>query len=184
MKAISKFKGLLARRAAARAAEEAARGGAASPTPEPDAESTAEVAARFVRERQQFLASRNRHGSLAQLLSPAPEGGSATAPLIPPPSPSPRPTVFLGIGTGGIDDFSADPSELPPADVVSDSPTTVDFNVYDRAYEAEVERIKRTSSRRAGRGGGGAGVGGGEDVSIFETKLRERSEGRSPGVGV
>jgi [calcium/calmodulin-dependent protein kinase] kinase len=163
MKAISKFKGLLARRAAARAAEEAARGGAASPTPEPDAESTAEV---------------------AELLSPAPEGGSATAPLIPPPSPSPRPTVFLGIGTGGIDDFSADPSELPPADVVSDSPTTVDFNVYDRAYEAEVERIKRTSSRRAGRGGGGAGVGGGEDVSIFETKLRERSEGRSPGVGV
>lgn len=47
--------------------------------------------------------------------------------------------LFLGIGTGGRDDFSSDE---PPADVVSDSPVAAEFNVYDRAYEAEIERLK------------------------------------------
>jgi [calcium/calmodulin-dependent protein kinase] kinase len=47
--------------------------------------------------------------------------------------------LFLGIGTGGRDDFSSDE---PPADVVADSPVAADFNVYDRAYEAEIERLK------------------------------------------
>lgn len=37
----------------------------------------------------------------------------------------------------------------PGGGVVSDSPTAVDFNVYDRAYEAEVRRIHAESGRRA-----------------------------------
>ncbi|KAL2270376.1 hypothetical protein VTJ83DRAFT_2560 [Remersonia thermophila] len=177
MKAISKFKSLLGRRgASARAAEEAARS-STSPPPEPDdaaaaasaaanAESTAECAARVVLERQKFLASRNQ-AALAQLLSAA--GSPASDLAIPLPPPSPRPAVLLGIGTGGIDDFSTAPDELPPANVVSDSPTAVDFNVYSMAYEAELERIKRTSSRRAvGRGDRGGrsenGGSGGEEV--------------------
>lgn len=45
-------------------------------------------------------------------------------------------TLFLGIGTGARDDFSVD--EATP-DVVADSPTAVDFNVYDRAYEEAVQ---------------------------------------------
>ncbi|KAK7414527.1 hypothetical protein QQX98_006638 [Neonectria punicea] len=45
---------------------------------------------------------------------------------------------FLGIGTGARDDFAMD--EATP-DIVSDSPTAVDFNVYDRAYENAVEEI-------------------------------------------
>ncbi|KAL1835894.1 hypothetical protein VTJ49DRAFT_5906 [Mycothermus thermophilus] len=181
MKAISKFKGLLGRRASARAAEEAAQAHA-PPTPEYDtaasnAESTAEFAARVVLERQKFLASRSQ-ANLAQLLA-APDSLS-TSPIIPlpPPSPSPRPAVLLGIGTGGIDDFSTAPNELPPADIVSDSPTAVDFNVYEMAYDAEVERIKRTSSRRAvGRGdrsGGGVRERGGA-AAIYETKFSENS---------
>ncbi|KAF7547390.1 hypothetical protein G7Z17_g7782 [Cylindrodendrum hubeiense] len=47
-------------------------------------------------------------------------------------------TRFLGIGTGARDDFAMD--EATP-DIVSDSPTAVDFNVYDRAYENAVEQI-------------------------------------------
>ncbi|EJT74391.1 CAMKK/META protein kinase [Gaeumannomyces tritici R3-111a-1] len=47
--------------------------------------------------------------------------------------------LFLGIGTGGRDDFNSDE---PPADVVSDSPVAAGFNVYDRAYEEEIERLK------------------------------------------
>ena len=46
--------------------------------------------------------------------------------------------LFLGIGTGARDDFAMD--EATP-DIVSDSPTAVDFNVYDRAYENAIEQI-------------------------------------------
>ncbi|ODA82821.1 hypothetical protein RJ55_01330 [Drechmeria coniospora] len=45
--------------------------------------------------------------------------------------------LFLGIGTGGRDDFAMD-SATP--DVVSDSPSAVDYNVYDRAYADAVSR--------------------------------------------
>jgi [calcium/calmodulin-dependent protein kinase] kinase len=52
--------------------------------------------------------------------------------------------LFLGIGTGSRDAFVTD--EKTP-DVVSDSPTAVDFNVYDRAYEEAVnERMKQSQS--------------------------------------
>ncbi|GFP53996.1 hypothetical protein ACSS6W_001633 [Trichoderma asperelloides] len=52
--------------------------------------------------------------------------------------------LFLGIGTGARDAFVTD--EKTP-DVVSDSPTAVDFNVYDRAYEEAInERMKQNQS--------------------------------------
>ncbi|KAF4437786.1 CAMKK/CAMKK-META protein kinase [Fusarium austroafricanum] len=47
-------------------------------------------------------------------------------------------TPFLGIGTGTMDEFASD--EATP-EMVSDSPTAVDFNVYDRAYETAIENI-------------------------------------------
>jgi calcium/calmodulin-dependent protein kinase kinase 2 len=51
--------------------------------------------------------------------------------------------LFLGIGTGSRDDFAMD--EATP-NVVADSPTAVDFNVYDRAYaEAVEERLKAST---------------------------------------
>ncbi|KAL7912994.1 kinase-like protein [Trichoderma velutinum] len=52
---------------------------------------------------------------------------------------------FLGIGTGARDAFATD--EKTP-DVVSDSPTAVDFNVYDRAYEEAIK--EHTKPNQAG----------------------------------
>lgn len=54
--------------------------------------------------------------------------------------------LFLGIGTGARDDFAMD--EATP-DVVADSPTAVDFDVYDRAYEEAVQ--SRLQSNPSGR---------------------------------
>ncbi|KAL3964405.1 hypothetical protein ACCO45_001409 [Purpureocillium lilacinum] len=54
--------------------------------------------------------------------------------------------LFLGIGTGARDAFAMD--EATP-DVVADSPTAVDFNVYDRAYEEAVE--KQMKANKAGK---------------------------------
>lgn len=56
-----------------------------------------------------------------------------------------REPMFLGIGTGGLDEFA---SCEPPVDVVSDSPTGVDFDVYDRAFAAEVERVRSQKGRK------------------------------------
>lgn len=63
-----------------------------------------------------------------------------------PPELHPPPPV-LGIGTGiGHHPASDAGDDEPPSAVVADSPTAVDFNVYDAAYEAEIERIKRSDS--------------------------------------
>lgn len=53
--------------------------------------------------------------------------------------------LFLGIGTGSRDDFAMD--DAAP-NIVADSPTAVDFNVYDRAYENAVEEKLKNSSHR------------------------------------
>ncbi|KAI0166144.1 Pkinase-domain-containing protein [Xylariaceae sp. FL1272] len=54
--------------------------------------------------------------------------------------------LFLGIGTGGGNDFATTDSE---ANLVSDSPTGIDFDVYDRAFETEIKRIR--SDRKKNR---------------------------------
>ncbi|KAL2272329.1 hypothetical protein FJTKL_06941 [Diaporthe vaccinii] len=53
--------------------------------------------------------------------------------------------ALLGIGTGGRDNFASGSEGEPTS--VADSPTAVDFNVYDRAYEEEIERIKRAGGQ-------------------------------------
>ncbi|PNY23769.1 Calcium/calmodulin-dependent protein kinase kinase 1 [Tolypocladium capitatum] len=67
--------------------------------------------------------------------------------------------LFLGIGTGARDDFAMD--EATP-DVVADSPTAVDFNIYDRAYEEAVNQQVKES--RSGR------------PTLYLTKLVEETE--------
>ncbi|KAL2263674.1 hypothetical protein VTK26DRAFT_5705 [Humicola hyalothermophila] len=145
-----------------------------APPDQQDGQSTAEFAARVLREREEFLKNGGK-AKLNQLLptssphppharhpSTASSSSSFTHDALRPPTPLP----VLGIGTGGIDDFGPSlgnnndvdddgggPS--PAANVVSDSPTMVDFNIYDRAFEAEMERIKRSGSRKGGRGGAG-----------------------------
>lgn len=49
--------------------------------------------------------------------------------------------LLLGIGPGGPDSLAGPGDEQPC--MVAESPTAADFNVYDRAYEEEVERIRR-----------------------------------------
>ncbi len=107
MKAISKFKGLIHSRAT---------------TPKPPAVTRelsaedrkhAEQATRLVEERIQFLRKHSSHG----------EKGHAHDPTDAEP-------LLLGIGLGGRDDFNRHET---PAEIVSDSPTAVDFNVYDKA---------------------------------------------------
>lgn len=55
---------------------------------------------------------------------------------------------LLGIGLGARDEFTR---TEPPANIVSDSPTGIDIDIYDRAFEAEVERIRSSEKRGARR---------------------------------
>lgn len=70
-------------------------------------------------------------------------------------------SLLLGIGTGGINDFC---TETPPDNIVAESPTAVDFNIFERAYGAEVDRIKRSSSRKRG----------GQPGQVYRTRFNER----------
>jgi len=50
--------------------------------------------------------------------------------------------LFVGVGTGGAEAHHKPTSaEALQPTAVSESPTNADFNVYDKAYEEEVERI-------------------------------------------
>ncbi|KAK4123193.1 kinase-like protein [Parathielavia appendiculata] len=187
MKAINKFKSLLSPRP--HVSQKDSRRHATAPAPlspppeqkAPEEQSTAEFAARVLRERQEFLAKGGK-ASFDQLLQPAASSNftapSTTAART---GDQQQPPTLLGIGTGGIDDFST-AEQAPAADIVSDSPTAVDFSVYDRAFEAEVERIKRSTSRRrpgvagAGPGAGGRDAGAGAGP-IYQTRVRERGGG-------
>ncbi|KAJ4304075.1 hypothetical protein N0V88_001685 [Collariella sp. IMI 366227] len=144
-------------------------------------DSTAEFAARVLRERHAFLAGGGKT-SLDRILLEARHDGLPLLSMINTDVGSPNtggdggpPALLLGIGTGGIvDDFSsptapgkdehATPTSAagggnggaaaPPApspaerggNIVSDSPSVVDFNVYDRAYEEEIARIQRSAT--------------------------------------
>lgn len=104
-----------------------------------------EHAARLLEERVRILQHRSDTNG-APYVGPPTEGfaeaiearvhgdAPATAPLI------------LGIGTGGTSRFHPGSADEPPS-IVADSPTAVDFNVYDRAYEEELQRIKRAGGR-------------------------------------
>ncbi|KAK5663965.1 hypothetical protein OQA88_177 [Cercophora sp. LCS_1] len=120
-------------------------------TAEPVQESTADHIAKILKEREDFLKAtggrRGRPNPLSFVKSPPDRSG----------------TLHLGIGTGGMDDFGR---EQLPADVVSESPTAVDFNIYNRAFTEEVERIKRSNSRKRGSGAG----------TVYHTRFTERNQ--------
>ncbi|KAI1469569.1 Pkinase-domain-containing protein [Daldinia caldariorum] len=101
--------------------------------------SIAEEAAELVRQRRAFLAAQS-HASTHPLASSGVEGKGHAHDL------TDRAPLFLGIGTGGHDEFTASDT---PVDVVSDSPTGIDFDVYDRAFETEIKRIR--SDKKKGR---------------------------------
>ncbi|KIH90152.1 hypothetical protein SPBR_00943 [Sporothrix brasiliensis 5110] len=79
-----------------------------------------------------------------------------------------QPTLLLGIGTGGGDEFGPDRQYDEPEDIVSESPTTAEFDVYDRAFQSEVARIQSQGSKSKvyptkvlesiTRGSGGSGM--------------------------
>ncbi|KAE8446121.1 hypothetical protein EG329_012492 [Mollisiaceae sp. DMI_Dod_QoI] len=52
--------------------------------------------------------------------------------------------LFLGIGTGGDDTLSA-----PSQEVIAESPTAASFNIYDTAYQEEVDRIRAAQGHQA-----------------------------------
>ncbi|KAI0386217.1 Pkinase-domain-containing protein [Hypomontagnella monticulosa] len=101
--------------------------------------SIAEEAAELIKQRRAFLAAQ-QHASTHPPASPA-GGEKGHAHDL-----TDKPPLFLGIGTGGHDDFI---SSEPQADIVSDSPTGIDFDVYDRAFETEIKRIR--SDKKKGR---------------------------------
>ncbi|KAL7626562.1 hypothetical protein AAE478_003334 [Parahypoxylon ruwenzoriense] len=112
---------------------------ASQATERPRAKSISEEAAELVRQRRAFLATQQQASRKGQS-SPARGDMGRTSDL------ADKAPLFLGIGTGGCDDFA---SSEPPADVVSDSPTGIDFDVYDRAFETEIKRIR--SDKKKGR---------------------------------
>ncbi|KAK8124897.1 uncharacterized protein PG998_000656 [Apiospora kogelbergensis] len=112
------------------------------PPGRPRHKSVAEEAADIVEARKAWKAS-NVHPSSRT----ATKGGTDTPPgekghAHTPTDHSPR---LLGIGLGGRDEFN---HAETPADIVSDSPTGIDFNLYDRAFEAEIERIRSENKDR------------------------------------
>lgn len=64
------------------------------------------------------------------------------------PNPTDKNTPFLGIGTGGDNEFS---TPEPSDNVVSESPTGIDFDVYDRAFETEIKRIRSDRKKHRSR---------------------------------
>jgi hypothetical protein len=105
-----------------------------------------------MRDRQRFFQA---HGNRAGLGYDSPgEKGHAH-------DPTEQQPPFLGIGTGsGTELELLTPSSAPGknedviSSIVSDSPTAADFNIYDLAFEAEVDRIRRTNSGDVRQAGG------------------------------
>lgn len=128
MKVLHKFKTIKARKLAeAKALEAESQGGEDSAQSHRRAVETAEIEA-LIAQRRKFL-KRDTDDS-----RPPDRDVSNQEPL------------FLGIGTGSRDDFNMDE---PSPNVVADSPTAVDYNVYDRAYQAAVEeRLKASATNK------------------------------------
>lgn len=107
-------------------------------------------AARLLEERKRVLGHRGGGDEATTTTTttgrPGPAGSRDRAA---PPSQQHSAPRLLGIGAGGQDDGDDDLARLSeePLSMVADSPTAVEFNVYDRAYEEEVERIRRSGGR-------------------------------------
>ncbi|KAI0976235.1 kinase-like domain-containing protein [Xylaria arbuscula] len=62
--------------------------------------------------------------------------------------PSEKSTLFLGIGTGGEGEISTSETLT---DIVAESPTGTDLDVYARAYETEIKRIRSDRKKNRSR---------------------------------
>jgi calcium/calmodulin-dependent protein kinase kinase 2 len=130
MKAIQKFKTAIARRAAERGVikkpgSASSDGSAEKPLDPVEAKAMAEEVEALVEERRKHIKERESTDPWMKGIQTSNDQGEGEP-------------LFLGIGAGSKDPFQTDEST---PDVMSDSPTAVDFNVYDRAYQAEVQRI-------------------------------------------
>ncbi|KAK4190414.1 putative calcium/calmodulin-dependent protein kinase [Podospora australis] len=144
-------------------------------TPKPD--DTADFAASILRERQQFFSKGGKAAlglGITERLHQHQSHKHFSSTSTGSDSSSSHKPLLLGIGTGGLNTFSSSHDEHhDPDGIVSDSPTAVDFSVYDRAFDDEVARIKRSNSKSAGgRGKQGSGA-------IYNTKLIDRSRNNS-----
>ncbi|PHH86534.1 hypothetical protein CDD83_10096 [Cordyceps sp. RAO-2017] len=132
MKAIHQFKARLA------AIRSRTRGLADGPPAPPrhvaDEAAAAAVAEETAKTREIEALLHRRHSLLSQVEVEGPERGLAE-------QAAEQEPLFLGIGTGARDDFAMDAAT---PDVVADSPTAVDFDIYDRAYEDAVQRQMRS----------------------------------------
>jgi len=100
--------------------------------------SVAEEAAELIEQRRAYLQSGLSLGS--PLSKPAEGDGT--------PDSAGEEPLILGIGTGGRDEFSTDE---PSAITVSDSPTGIDFDVYDIAFEKAIKRIRSDRKKNRAR---------------------------------
>ncbi|WQF75561.1 Putative serine/threonine-protein kinase, active [Colletotrichum destructivum] len=122
MKAIHRFKGILSRQ---RQSSKSSRDGSSSLTVDPIREDAQkEDIEALIAKRREFLGQQGNSTA---------NGKVESEPLI------------LGIGVGARDEFDNDE---PSAGDIAESPTNVDFNIYDKAYEAEVERIMKKPARQ------------------------------------
>ncbi|KAI0393684.1 Pkinase-domain-containing protein [Xylariaceae sp. FL0594] len=108
-------------------------------TPPNRQKSVAEEAAELVEQRKAYLRSGNL--SLGPPFSRLLEDNEAS-------DRGGKARIILSIGTGGHDEFSTDE---PPANTVSESPTRIEFDVYDRAFETEIQRIRSDRKRNRAR---------------------------------
>ncbi|KAI1348619.1 kinase-like domain-containing protein [Xylaria sp. FL0043] len=107
--------------------------------------SVAQEAAELIQQRKAFLKSGLKDLKSGLSLRPTGSGQKAKEEAHIP-DPAEKGTLFLGIGTGGDDEFSTSENMT---DIVAESPTGIDFDVYDRAFETEIKRIR--SDRRKNR---------------------------------
>ncbi|EFQ24971.1 hypothetical protein CGRA01v4_06751 [Colletotrichum graminicola] len=124
MKAIHKFKGILSRQ---RQNSKSSRDGYSTPSI-PSVDPVREDAQK--QDIEALIAKRRAY--LTQKGIPLADDRPESEPLI------------LGIGVGLRDEFNKDE---PSAGDIAESPTNADFNIYDKAYEAEVERIMKKPTR-------------------------------------
>lgn len=130
MKAIHRFRAILTKYRNERRSKDVQ-----SPSEQDDAQhaKTAEEIESLVERRRRYFSRHSR------------DDDHGDQPRAPPELITGKEALFLGVGTGAHGDFA---SNAPPVDVVSESPTNVDFDVYDRAYRVEVERIMANPARR------------------------------------
>lgn len=149
MKAIRRFKAVLERHRSGHDGDYSppsnVTGGNFDPVKE---RARAEEIEALIRQRHQFQRFQSKDEAIKNLALnlDRPEGGLPDAPDADVTDMEP---LFLGVGAGG-DKSSDEFAPLPDlhTSAVSESPTNADFNVYDKAYEDEVERILANPSRR------------------------------------